>query len=183
MAGWDVTKIYRYPIVGAPGRAEPYDADMRILTGALVGVALVTVLTSCDPVYSRDPIAIQRDGPSLVVAVCEPIIATDILLEQRGPDTSRKWVSFYEAHGSIDVRTGDIFSTAEHAPAPAGMVIRTDPHFTAGTEYAFLFADNNKPYRSASNTFEIGDDGVPHDSWLQWDGTLTESPCGYERRR
>lgn len=159
---------------------------MRILLTIGLGATIVTTLSGCmflpfDP-PAHDPIAIRFEGETLLIVPCETLNATDILMETRGPDTDDEWVPFFDVTGRVSVHGGDEFSTAEDAAPIEGMTTRFSPTLPPGTEISMLFADNSRPY-SSSNYFEIGEDGVPQDGWLQWDGTITDEPCGYHAER
>jgi hypothetical protein len=154
------------------------------MLACILAVGITASLSSCmfipyDP-PRHDPMALRFDGSELLVVACESITATDILMSTRGPDTDDEWVTFFEVEGSVDVTAGDEFSMAADADAVDGMAERFSPTLPPGTEVSLLFADNTEPPESNSNYFEIGDDGVPDDGWLQWDGSVTEAPCGYD---
>jgi len=151
---------------------------MRIVLSVLVAVLAATTLTACDP-PAHDPIAIRMDGGALVVAICESISATTILMESRGPATKDgEWEIFYSWKGSQEIAAGDTFRT-ENADDVEERGVRNTPALIHKTSLSILFSDQVEPFQSVSTHYEIGEEGVPDDGWLQWDGEVTEQPCGH----
>jgi hypothetical protein len=137
----------------------------------LAFLVLVIALTACDPIDTPDaPVAVQLDA-ALVVRFCEPIASSSVLVEYRNPGKSWKTVLLGNGTGKYDEIRVD-------APPPGLKVAETSsPTFVEDGEISISLVAKSATAPDLATTIKVPPDGLPADSWLRPDGSITQNPC------
>lgn len=144
----------------------------------LIGVGALVVavsLSGCD-YFPPERMGFQIVGGDLVVAVCESIDATSMVMELYTAEGEA--TRFYEVTGEVSIAKGDEFSTAADAATPPEASVRFTPELIPGSE---IYVNVRNARDDVISFITIGETGIPTDGWLQPDGTISEWPCGYKR--
>lgn len=138
---------------------------------------LIMILVSgCGLISSREPtaLAIQREGPNLLVAVCGSIDATQVTMEDRNVEDGRDWISFWEA-SSININAGEILSTGGGMGADGNTAPLMNPG--DGIRITIVGAGPEGGIIAARNQFYVTSQGLSEREWQMPDGSLVTKPC------
>ena len=140
----------------------------RAVTVVLVG-AMTVSLSGCFENFALGPVAIQRDGTDLLIAVCDDIetrasgfgAPIETVLDASGSLAldSRSWISVSELTGTFTVTT--------QAPIP----------MNPGDSILVQLLPTSSAEDDFTAGFTIGGDGLSETTWLRPDGRETDGPC------
>lgn len=133
-------------------------------------ILIILALAGCDNNFFKDPIAIQRDGDHLLIAVCTDVDAESIHAEVRHLSESNSWSVFIDSTTQMSMPSGSIISTADFSAAEAH-----PPSFQPNTQI-FVSIDSVEDGGSQAADFTLGED-LSETHWLQPSGDETVEPC------
>lgn len=139
-------------------------------------VALLPLLTSCflDPSYTLNPTTIQRQGDSLMIAVCNDLHVNNIRVE--GRRLPAKWTELYIATGNADLKTGETFFTDGSVPGLKAS-IAVAPDFGQINQFNVVLSESETNSWLSVAQFEVPSTGFPDRKWLHSDGSFSETAC------
>lgn len=149
----------------------------RVVNASAIGIALVLALTACDSAMIRGPLSVSRHGDHLMVGICQDIMASSVLGQER--NVLGQWGDFWNGSGQIDLKTGEVLTTEslgaelEHAE-----VIRDPGTFPARGLLFIIKADGDSPGPTIGAAFDLGFSQLREGSWHQPNGQFTAEPCG-----
>jgi hypothetical protein len=147
----------------------------RIVLSATFIVSAV-LLTGCDPALLLGPLAVSKENGALQVAVCQDITVTAVYAEERS--LLGQWTSFWDGHGEVHLKTGDIISSASLESDLASSTVIKDPSWFPARGLAFILtADPDGPGPTIAAAFDGGLAQIEEGSWTQTDGSVTIDPC------
>lgn len=150
---------------------------MRMVKGACVlGVAFAILgLAGCDLGTFGGPAAIQLQGNELSIVVCRDVTVVAAKLTAmtaEGPE--RIW----EATGRATLERGDLLAPS-NPPAELSNVTLGRTELAPGETVSLVLLAPERPGVNGDiyADFNIPNDGVPTDEWIQSNGELTNGPC------
>ena len=145
---------------------------------AVVGVAVMCILSGCDPAAGQGPISVRAGGLGLEVAVCAEIEIADaeaiVYQGERGEEQALIW----EATGAAVFSYGDVVSLSK-PPEPL-VNVTYSPALLIGGDVLGIYLKpgvNSEQGAGAYANFDVPSSGMPKSDWLQSDGTLSSNPC------
>ena len=158
-------------------RRIPRRSARGAIPNVLLLLACAALLTGCvyTPNGAVNPTAIQRDGEVIVIAVCSAVDAVEVSIEQSNQRSD--WSEVLTATGSVALTAGDTFTSSR---GPAGLIVDDSSPlaFDDLRSIGVLIQPSSDESTASATIFSIPEGGVPSDEWLQWDGELSEQPCG-----
>jgi hypothetical protein len=151
---------------------------MKSITARAASVAaaalLVLLVSGCED-FALGPMAIKRDGASLLVAVCVDVDLVGVYAEEQNNSEGIRSAKFFEASGSARVTAGTIFSS--DAPwSGLTSTVQSAPDLRAGSDILYQLDTPTATAESQAH-FLIGSGGLSSSEWLHPDGSTTTQPC------
>lgn len=147
--------------------------------GAVIAVLVTATslgLTACDQNMSQGPVALQRDGNDLAVAICADIDAKSMLIESWASGNGTPTETVLDAAGVATIRSGDVFLTGESVEGLTTFNW-TQPATEPGRNFAIQILPRSSNADDINATFTIGKDGLSESVWLHPDGQETTNPA------
>ncbi len=152
-----------------------------MLKRAILSLAVLTALTlsvvGCEQGQYYGYAALNRNGDTIRIAVCEGIDATKLVFDVRGSDTGHEWVTVARYSGEHPFAAGDIVVLGEPVE---GMEFTSSEQMTfrSGQEYA-LYVSGGSGWAMSWSSVDWESVG---DQWLQVNHSpsrpaITEDPC------
>jgi len=146
----------------------------RLIAIAAVGATVSLILSACDNPGSFAPIAISRQGNTLLIAVCTRIQVKHFSVEERDVSAGVGWHDIFDAKGDVPIESGDIIRI------PGGIQglnvsKSTEPSFSPTAAIGLLFEGV-----ASQDTFSTGYDslaGLESNKWTTPNGSTRHSPC------
>lgn len=149
---------------------------MQLVKSAVIASATVIaalLLAGCDSSAFDGPAALSARGEGLTLAVCAPITVVEGYASAGGASER-----FWQVSGRAELRSDTLVDLDS---PPDGLQVEIMEEISPGSGsvlYFYLLAPevpgmNGDIYA----TFTVPEGGIPVDTWLQVDGTLTDVPC------
>jgi hypothetical protein len=151
----------------------------RSMGAICVALTVIICLSGCDTNAFQGPLAIQRDGDKLRIAVCVTRTIESGYAEERNDSENKPWARFWEANGEATLTRGQSFSTSESIDGFAN-VLSVDPELAPGSKLAITLVAADSDGNLSADFSSGGQERLSETTWLHPDGRETTEPCaGY----
>ena len=146
----------------------------RVVSNLGIAVLLAVSLSGCEDPGQFAPLAVSRDGDTLLIAVCADIDVTEFTVEQRDTARGNEWVDLWEGKGSATIHSGDVIRMPGYVTGLSPSSSRA-PTYGDSVELSLLLVASDENRTLESGFQSLGQ--LKAGEWITPRGAKRTTPC------